>query len=51
MVVVVGDSATLDQCFQEVTFELSGEHEDLSQEYSQNTGSLGGREVSDRKSA
>lgn len=37
-----GNSATLDQCFQEVTFELSGEHEDLSQEYSQNTGSLVG---------
>lgn len=31
----VGDSATLDQCFQEVTFELSGEHEDLYQEYFQ----------------
>lgn len=30
-----GDSATLDQCFQEVTFELSGEYEDLNQEYFQ----------------
>ena len=30
-----GDNATLDQCFQEVTFELSGEYEDLNQEYFQ----------------